>query len=568
MEDIQMDRHTLQVPWADGLSGLRVSAASTGRPVPPQHLSKVPRPRGRLPKGIVVPVAGLVASLLILAAAWACVVGCRAPAKTPLFSTTRFGGSEDEWAYALTLDASGNIYVAGRTFSADFPATPGAYSIAEGGDYDAFIAKLDPTGRRLLFATFLGGSGRDVARSIAVDGLGNVYVAGETTSVDFPVTRGAFDTTRNGTSDAFVAKLDTTGTHLLFSTYLGGEGDDFGKAISVDQQGILYVSGRTGSIDFPVTLGASDTTLDGPEDAFLAILDTLSGGLLGSTFIGGSGDEAGWDVAIGVSNDAWVLGTTNSSDFPVTPGSFDPVNNGAGDVFLVRVDTFGSRLQYATYIGGSGVDEGSGLALGPEGQVFVVGRTSSLDFPVTGDAFDGTHNGGVWDGFLVRLEPTAGEGYGTFLGGTGDDRVESVGLDDGSVLLAGLTSSRDFPSTSGAFSATHSEGLYDAFVMRLDELGRLAYASYLGGSDHDWARGVVGDSGRIIVAGWTASLDFPATTSLGPLGIYDVFVAIGEPNPQGPAAGTPYLIVPTSAAILSGLAAVLMWRMDRNKRTK
>ena len=388
-----------------------------------------------------------------------------------LYSTYLGGGDIDE-GYSIATDSAGNAYVTGGTYSSDFPVTPGAFDATLNGSYDAFVAKLDSMGSSLLYSIYLGGSlggcGGDVGYSIAINSTGNAYVTGFTWSTDFPVTLGAFDTTFNGYYDAFVTKLDFTGSSLLYSTYLGGGGEDYGRSIETDSAGNAYVAGYTGSEDFSVTPGAFDPTYNGPWfDAFVAKLDFTGSSLLYSTYLGGGSEDIGYSIAIDSDGNAYVTGFTWSTDFPVTPGAFDATLNGSEDSFVAKVDSTGSSLLYSTYLGGSGWDDGRSIALDSAGNAYVTGITVSTDFPVTPGAFDATLNGS-YDAFVAKLNSTGiSLSYSTYLGGDGEDRGYSIATDSaGNAYVAGFTWSADFPVTPGAFDATYN-GWYDAFVAKL-----------------------------------------------------------------------------------------------------
>jgi hypothetical protein len=337
------------------------------------------------------------------------------------------------------VDAAGNAYVTGATFSTDFPVTPGAFQATNhaASEYsNAFIAKLNPTGTALVYSTYLGGSSvnkfylssGDMGNAIAVDASGDAYVAGQTGSTDFPVTPGAFQTTLNaaasGLTDAFVTKLNPTGTALVYSTYLGGSGGsgtgDAGNALAVDTAVNAYVAGQAGSVDFPVTPGAFQATNRSTisyTNAFASKLNPAGTALVYSTYLGGSGGavyltptlwskagEQASGLAIDSSGNAYLVGSTPSPDFPVTQDAYQPTNHvqlPAYNAFMTELNSTGSALIYSTYLGGSGTnpnfptepivygggDQASGLALDNSGNAYVAGSATSYDFPVTDGAF-------------------------------------------------------------------------------------------------------------------------------------------------------------------------------------
>ena len=439
----------------------------------------------------------------------------------PGWSNTEGGG------YGIAVDGSGAAYVAGGTPSADFPTTPGAFDPSYNtGDTNAFVVKVNRSGSALLYATFLGGN--SWSSSITVDKSGAAYVMGVTESADFPTTPGAFDRSYGGGTcyllsqsfhcpDAFVAKLNPAGSGLLYSTYLGGNRYESAGGLAVDQAGSAYVTGWTESSDFPTTLGAFDTSYNGGAylgDAFVVKLNPAGSALAYATFLGGSGDDSGFGIAVDGSGAAYVTGDTSSGDFPTTPGAFDRTHRQNVDAaFVVKLRPSGSSLVYATYLGGSVDGAGCGIVVDGGGAAYVSGNTQSADFPTTPGTFDRSYNGGYEDGFVAKLNPSgSGLVYATFLGGDKDDRGEGIAVDEsGAAYVTGWTYSVDFPTTPGAFDSSPNGG--DGFVVQVNPTGAaLTYATFLGGSKFDWGDGIALDArGAVYVAGETSSLDFPTT---------------------------------------------------------
>jgi hypothetical protein len=392
-------------------------------------------------------------------------------AGTGLAYATFLGGSDSDDGRSIAVDEAGNAYVTGWTESSDFPTTAGALDTSLDGYYDAFVTKVNAAGTGLTYATFLGGSNYDRGWGIAVDGAGSAYVTGDTNSSNFPTTAGAFDTSYNGNTDAFVVKVNAAGTGLAYATFLGGGSDyDEGGGIAVDGAGSAYVTGLTLSSDFPTTAGAFGTSHNGYWDAFVVKVNAAGVGLAYATFLGGSGWERGNAIALDGAGSAYVTGWTYSSDFPTTAGAFDTSHNGDDDAFVVKVNAAGAGLAYATFLGGSDEDVGSAIAVDGAANAYVTGFTLSSDFPTTAGAFDTSYNGGVFwgDAFVVKLSAAgAGLAYATFLGGSGDDwgrAVAVAGAD--SAHVTGSTRSFDFPTTAGAFD-TSLDGDYDAFVAKI-----------------------------------------------------------------------------------------------------
>jgi hypothetical protein len=296
---------------------------------------------------------------------------------------TFLGGSGPDRGFGITVNEAGHAYVTGRTRSGDFPVTAGAFDTDYNGDYDVFMAKLDPQGSRLVYATFLGGGRYDNGESIALDRFGSAYVTGMTRSADFPATSSAFDTTCHGQmeADAFVAKLTPGGDALEYATFLGGEGKDWGMDVAVDDSGHAYVGLLTGSDDFPVTGGAFDTTCDGLSDAAAVKLNLSGSGLVYATFLGGRGQEWCRSIAVDGLGHAFLTGVTRSGDFPATEGAFDRSPNGGDDAFVAKLNPLGSGLVYATLLGGSDDERSTGIVLDDSGCACLTGITRSMDFP-------------------------------------------------------------------------------------------------------------------------------------------------------------------------------------------
>ena len=333
------------------------------------------------------------------------------------------GGSGADLGFGIAVDSGGNAYVTGYTESANFPTTPAAFDSSHGGGLDAFVTKVNATGAALVYSTFLGGGNFDWGYAIAVDSVGNAYVTGQTNSVDFPTTPAAVDPSYNGdvtctgpsdcNYDAFVTKLDAMGVALIYSSFLGGSADDQGYGIALDSGGNAYVTGCTESLDFPTTAGAFQTVKgggggscsnawDSGDDAFVTKLDPSGSALVYSTYLGGSGDDQGFGIAVDPAGNAYVTGNTTSSNFPTTAGAIDTTLNGSDDAFVTKLDPAGSMLVYSTYLGGSERDQGRGIAVDSAGSAYVTGLTQSTNFPATAGAFATTFNG-TSDAFVAKI---------------------------------------------------------------------------------------------------------------------------------------------------------------------
>jgi hypothetical protein len=415
---------------------------------------------------------------------------------------------------SVAVDSVNNVYVTGTTGSSDFPTTSGAFqTTAPGGGGDAFVTKLNAVGS-LVYSTYLGGSGAEDAAGIALDANGSAYLTGLTCSSDFPTTPGAFQTTlKDANCDAYATKLNSTGSTLLYSTYLGGTGSDRGRAITVDDSGDAYVTGVTAASNFPVTPGAFQTTWGGGFDAFVTKLDPAGSALIYSTYLGGTDSDDVDAIALDSFGNAYVTGETFSRDFPITSGAFEAAFSATfNDGFVTKLDPSGSTLIYSTYLGGSAGNLGSDIAVDAEGEAFVAGVTSSADFPITARAFQKSM-GGREDGFVTKLSVDGSSlVYSTYLGGSGDEIARGIAIDhSGSAYVTGETTSADFPLMNPIQESPAGGG--DGFVTKLNPNGQaLIYSTYLGGSGFERPlRIAVGSHRNAYVVGTTRSFDFPTT---------------------------------------------------------
>ena len=446
-------------------------------------------------------------------------------------------GTSGESFGGIAVDSAGSAYIAGGTNSADFPTTAGAYQTTYLNTTQAFVAKFTPSGSTLVYSTYLGGgSGFSVARGIAMDPSGYVYVTGSTAATDFPVTAGAFQPTLGDSETGFVAKLDPTGSTLAYSTYLGasstpaiGNGD-IPLGITVDASGSAYVTGSTGASTFPTTPGAFQTTFDANGSAFVTKLNPAGSGLVYSTFLGPANAAA---IAVDAAGSAYVTGST-SNGFPTTTGAFQTTcNTNENDPFVTKLNSDGSALIYSTCLAGltdpSPGGLGSGIQVDSTGAAYVVGYVGSQDFPTTPGAFQTTF-GGVndsvhYNAFVTKLTP-AGSGliYSTYIGGDTEDFGRAIAVDSSGVAyITGSTTSLNFPTTPDAQQTTIAGNTdrggkfpvitSDAFETTLSADGsHLIYSTYLGGTSNDAGAGIAVDpAGSVYVGGVTTSSDFPVT---------------------------------------------------------
>lgn len=425
----------------------------------------------------------------------------------PLLDYTSISGSKNDCAMSLAVNSAGNVYVAGYTHSADFPATAEAYDMSyNGGSYavggDVFVSKLD-SNLNTLASTFIGGKWGERIAALAIDSAGNVYVAGTTSSDDFPTTAEAYDMSYNGGreilgGDVFVAKFDPDLSTLLASTLIGGSDSDSASSLAIDSAGNVYVAGTTSSRDYPATDEAYDTSLDDEEyerDAFVTKLDPDLNTLLASTFIGGSSEDLAASLAIDSTGHVYLTGYTHSGDFPTTTGAYDTSESGGMDAFVAKLDADLSTLLASTFIGGSSADNIGSLAIDGAGNVYVMGHTHSDDFPATAGAYDTSFNGDYYnsDAFIAKLDAD----LSTLLAATFISAASSFATDSAAnVYVAGMTSSDDFPHN-------------DAFVSKLDPgLNALLASTGIGGSNEgsgsgeNHAHSIAMDSaGNVYIAG-------------------------------------------------------------------
>ncbi len=446
--------------------------------------------------------------------------------------STYLGGSFQNDINGLAIDSAGNAYVAGFTTSTDFPITPGSFQTTCQAnctvDGDAFVTKLNATGDALIYSTYLGGTSSDEAMAVAIDSAGNAYVTGETFSSDFPLTASAFQSTPGGDFDIFVSKLDPTGSTLLYSTLLGGFADDNGTSIAVDNAGNAFIGGHSFALslpnNFPITPGAFQTSAPGNDIGIVARVDTNASGaasLVYSSFLGGSFVTEVFDLALDSSDNVYVTGETESTDFPVTPGAFRTqcifkMGSSCSDAFVTKFNPLGTAAVYSTYLGGSSTDDGNGIAVDAAGHAFVVGDTRSTDFPLK-NPFQKVNRGGVngEDAFVTELNLTGSKlEHSTYLGGNQDDVAFGVAIDaSGNAYVTGITESHNFPLKKPLQSTIVGQFLDHVFVSRFNEAGnKLVFSTFLGGSGLDVGLRIRADStSHAYVTGFTDSTDFPVT---------------------------------------------------------
>jgi Beta-propeller repeat len=420
--------------------------------------------------------------------------------------STYLGGNSQDVADAIAVDSTGAAYIAGTTFSNDLNTVGPIEGDSVGGD--VFVSKLNPAGNALVYSTYVGGDGSDGAAGIAVDGSGAAYVTGFTESTDFNVVNQYEADPADGSSDAFVARLNPAGSAITYSTYLGGASADAGNAIAVDSSGRAYVTGQVDSADFDTVGGVEGDGVG--TDAFVAKLDPAQAGaasLVYSTYLGGDGADTGFGIAVDSSGSAYVTGETTSTDFNLVD-AYEGNDTGT-DAFLTKLNAAGNGLTYSTYLGGSGFDAAGEIAIDPAGRAYVTGRVDSTDFPLVGQ-IEGNKAGP--DAFVAKLDPGQDGAssllYSTYLGGASSDFGRGIGVDaTGAAYVAIESASTDF-NTVEAFE-TNSAG-DDVVVAKLNPAGgALVYSTYIGGAGSESPGGIAVDStGAAFVAGQTTSTDY------------------------------------------------------------
>ena len=373
--------------------------------------------------------------------------------------------------------------------------------------YDASLPLVvDPV---LTYSTYLGGAGSDYGQAIAVDSSGNAYVTGYTTSTNFPTANALQASNVNEYIDAFVTKLNASGSALLYSTYLGGSSYDTGWGIAVDSSGNAYMTGETYSSDFPTAYALQASYGGGSYDGFVTKLNASGNALIYSTYLGGSNDDRGFGIAVDSIGNAYVTGETYSSDFP-TANPFQASYGGLRDSFVTKLNASGTALVYASYLGGANADYGYRIAVDSIGNAYVTGETYSSDFP-TANPFQASNANEYVDVFVTKLNASGSALiYSTYLGGSDYDTGCGITVDSSSnAYVTGYTFSTDFP-TANPFQANKG-GNWDVFVTKLNASGNaLVYSTYLGGNGDDRGAGIAVDSiGNAYVTGYTFSTDFP-----------------------------------------------------------
>lgn len=482
-----------------------------------------------------------------------------------LVYSTYAGGIHDDEAWGMTLDAAGNTYLTGSAASQDFPVTANALQTTEGGlggSFRVIVMKFDPSGT-LLYSTFLGGAtSNDIGYAIVADAAGNAYVGGYTISPDFPVTPGAFQSAPGGGNDAFLAKISSDGSQLLYSTYLGGSGDEYIGSLLLNADGSLWMAGGASAAGLPASANATQSKPNGKDNYFVAKAVFNQSGVMQIpylTFLGGSNqtEEAFWgSLATDSTGNVYLAGGTQSSDFPATANALQqsiPLSGGCGNSptpnsapFVSKFSPDLSKLLYSSEIGGkteatNGYPDCNNFALSihldAQGNIWTVGTVGDSDLPVTPNAISKQLNGNNTAGVDYAISELSADGskllYSSYLGGSQFDYGARAAWDaNNNIWITGTTQSTDFPVTPDALQSANAGG-YDIAVTELSpDATKVLYSTYLGGSGDDGINGngsvAVDTSGNVHLAGETASTNFPVTPdALQPL------FANGDQGPNG-----------------------------------
>src|SRR3990167_8462441 len=452
------------------------------------------------------------------------------PTFSSLAASTFLGGSSSDVLNGLVSDVTGNIYITGYTWSFIFPTTTEAYDEVFNGVTDVFVSKFSSDLATLSASTFIGGADTDQAGAIALDSSGNVYITGYTVSTNFPTSTGVYGQSNSGGDEVFVAKLNSSLSSLSAATYLGNSGNERANALALSaDESSVYVTGYTWSGSFP-TIGAYDNSLAGLQDVFVSKLSADLTTLSASTFVGGSDADQANALVLDSADNVYITGYTVSTNFPTSTGVYGQSNSGGDEVFVAKLNSSLSSLSAATYLGNSGNERASSLALSAdESSVYVTGYTWSGSFPTIG-AYDNSL-AGLQDVFVSKLSADLTTlSASTFVGGSDADQANALVLDSAdNVYITGYTVSTNFPTSTGVYGQSNSGG-DEVFVAKLNSsLSSLSAATYLGNSGNERANALAlsADESSVYVTGYTWSGSFPTIgaydNSLA--GLQDVFVS-------------------------------------------
>lgn len=409
------------------------------------------------------------------------------------------------------------------------------YSFDIPGSYDPKKNLVIDPEVRLEYCTYMGGTNNDYGDAIAADGSGCAYITGATQSPDFPTTAGANDTTFNKANDVYVFKLDSTGSTLLFSTFLGGLMSENGESIRVDSEGNVYVAGKTNSDGFPVSAGAYQTVKNSGEEAFFLKLSPNGSKLEYSSFLGGNSHEEAYGIAVDSSGHVIIAGDTSSNNFPTTSNAYSQTNKGYGDCFITKINLSSSELIFSTFVGGTAGDDLIDMDIDSSGNVYAAVKTSSDDFPTSANAFDDSYDNG-FDLVMFKLDKDGKNlAYSTYVGGSDSDFVNGIVVDSlGYASISGYTYSSNFPTTNGAYDEDFN-GMTDIFVFKLNITGdKPIFSTFIGTGVYDKGYDIGTDTvGNIYISGETSHPSYPVTSdaySTTPFGWIDIVLSKFDSN--------------------------------------
>ena len=435
----------------------------------------------------------------------------------PINWSTYYGGTSFESGYAITTDESGNIIITGITNSGNATATVGAHQAILGGNTDALIAKFNGNGV-MQWATYFGGSNYDAGSGIKVDISGNLIMTGYTNSTSAVATSGAYQINHGngitGGYDAFIAKFNTYGVRQ-WATYYGGSGADEGRSITTDSSGSIFVAGYTVSTTAIATSGAHQTIHGGGSyDVFLTKFNA-NGQRQWATYYGGGNHDYVEEIVIDKNWNVIISGQTYSTTAIATSGAYQTILGGGKDAFIAKFNTNGVRL-WASYYGGSGDDEGSGIATDENGNLIMTGYTTSTNAIAIGGVHQTIYGGGGYDAFITKFNANGVRLWGTYYGGTGHDHISGITMDvSGSIIIAGYTASTNAIASGGVHQTVFGGGPYDAFIAKFNAIGAIQWGTYYGGAGSDYINGIAQDaSGNILITGATNSSNAIASSGV------------------------------------------------------
>ena len=435
----------------------------------------------------------------------------------PMVVSSLSGGSNDDWISDLAIGDEGVIYIAASTSSFDYSGVSTGINLGEtGGPYDVAISAISHDGKEILWITYIGGTGPDYVTSLQLDADGNLVVLGDTGSTDFPTTPNGYDRILDGSMDSFILKINPNGDRMMYSTLLGGNSSEISSELGINEDGSIYVTGITNSIDFPTSIDALYGNYSGGSwDVYCSVLSSDLSSMKSSTYIGAGAEDYASDIGSDANGNLIITGYTRSEDFRTTDTSYQSEHAGSVDAFIYIISKDLKSQIYSTLIGGSGSDFSTSLVVTND-SLYITGRTWSPDYPVTANAIKKTKGTDSFDIFVTQISSDLSDLISsTYLGGRNEDWVNDIEVDsDGFIYIAGTTGSINFPITDGAYMTSYQGGTMDAFITVLDQnTSVIRYSSFLGGSlNEDVGLALELDEMMgVYIVGKTKSTDFPVS---------------------------------------------------------